>query len=68
MSGDAAAWVLGCVSAGFFIKRDKAGLVIGQSLGNAEVGNVKAIPPACVRSIEVLSRAKRRNASDETRG
>lgn len=50
---------LKCASVGFFVKQDARGLIIAQSIGDSEVGNILAIPPSCVQSMKVLGRAKR---------
>ena len=47
--------VLPCQSAGFFIKQDAEALVLGQSFGQTQIANIKAIPTSCVCSIRVVS-------------
>ena len=46
--------VLPCISASFFIKRDKNCVVLAQSIGQSQVGHVTAIPASCIKSIKVI--------------
>ena len=48
---------LRCLSVGIVVKMDDESVVIAQSYGDDEVGNVMAIPVACITSIKVLSKA-----------
>lgn len=52
--------VVTCISAAFWIIQGGNCSVITQSLGDREVGNLKAIPTCCVQSIKALSQAKAR--------